>query len=139
MYATHCTNSGVPWWQVFPIYKRYDNHRTFLRWGCSPEEAQQIYISPLVEAKQYSKILQHDPFVKTQTALAKEIGVSRVRITQVMNLLKLASKVQECLLGLQDQKTIRFFSERRLRPLIQIDDPKRQMLEFRKMLLEVHG
>jgi hypothetical protein len=42
----------------------------------------------------------------------------------------LDSEVQEKLLKLEDQGAMRFFSERRLRPLIQIGDPRRQMREL---------
>lgn len=65
------------------------------------------------------------------------MGVSRVRLTRVMNLLRPALEVQERLPGLQDQKAIRFFSEHRLRPLTQVEDPKRQVREFQKTLAEV--
>ena len=77
--------------------------------------------------------------MKTQADLAREMGVSRVRITQIMNLLRLDSEVHERLLGLEDQRAIRFFSERRLRPLIQIEDPRRQMREFERMLAQIPG
>jgi hypothetical protein len=97
----------------------------------------QVHTSPLLEARRYSRILKNDPFVKTQADLAREMGVSRVRITQVMNLLKLAPEVQEQLLRLEDDKAVRFFRERRLRPLIQLEDPKRQVDEFQKMLAQV--
>lgn len=90
-----------------------------------------------LEAKKYAGILKNDSLVKTQADLAREMGVSRVRITQVMNLLRLTSEVQEQLLRLEDPKAIRFFSEHRLRPPIQIEDPKRQVDEFRKMLAQV--
>ncbi len=96
-------------------------------------------MSPLVEARRYHSILGHDPFVKTQTDLSKEMGVSRARITQIMNLQKLAPDVQKHLLALQDQKSIRFFTEHRLRPLVQIDDPKRQLREFRRMLGQIEN
>jgi hypothetical protein len=65
------------------------------------------------------------------------MGVSRARVTQITNLLRLDSEVQEKLLKLEDQGAIRFFSERRLRPLIQIEDPKRQVREFEKMLVQI--
>jgi len=54
-----------------------------------------------------------------------------------MNLLRLAPEVQERLLGLQDQRAVRFFSERRLRPLIPIEDPQRQMRELERMLGQI--
>jgi hypothetical protein len=51
----------------------------------------------------------------------------------------LDSEVQEKLLKLEDQGAIRFFSERRLRPLIQIEDPRRQLREFERMLAQIPG
>ena len=64
------------------------------------------------------------------------MGVSRVRITQVLSLLRLAPEIQEQLLRLTDQRAIRFFSENRLRPLTQIDDPARQIEEFQRLLVQ---
>ncbi|MCK4916470.1 MAG: hypothetical protein KAS89_09865, partial [Candidatus Eisenbacteria sp.] len=90
-----------------------------LQWKGIPDEPERVYTSPLQEARRYVRILENDPSVKTRADLAREMGVSRVRITQIMNLLRLDSEIQEQLLGLEDQRAIRFFSERRLRPLIQ--------------------
>ena len=98
---------------------------------------ERVYSSPLLEARRYAGILKRDPFVKTQADLAREMGVSRVRITQVMSLLRLAPEIQEQLLHLTDQQAIRFFSENRLRPLTQIEDPARQLEEFQKLLAQV--
>ena len=98
---------------------------------------ERVYTSPILEARRYASLLQRDPFVKTQADLARETGVSRVRITQVMSLLRLAPEIQEQLLRLTDQQAIRFFSENRLRPLTQIDDPTRQVEEFQKLLAQI--
>jgi len=46
-------------------------------------------------------------------------------------MLRLPPQIQDQLLYLTDQQAIRFFSENRLRPLTQIDDPSRQHEEFR--------
>ena len=64
------------------------------------------------------------------------MGVSRVRITQVMSLLRLSPEIQDQLLRLTDQRAIRFFSENRLRLLTQIDDSARQLEAFQKLLAE---
>ena len=61
----------------------------------------------------------------------------RVRITQVMSLLRLAPAIQDQLLRLTDQQAIRFFSENRLRSLTQIADPQRQLEEFQKLLAQI--
>ncbi len=135
--ATHCTISDPAWWHSFPVYKTLQSRRVVFRWERPQAESERVYASPLLEAKRYASILQHDPLVKTQADLAREIGVSRVRITQVMSLLRLAPEIQEHLLRLEDQQAIRFFRERRLRPLIQIEDPRRQVEEFQKLLAQV--
>jgi hypothetical protein len=51
-----------------------------------------------------------------------------------MGLLKLPEEIQRVLLGLDDQRSIRFFSERRLRPLLMIPKPAKQVREFNRML-----
>ena len=137
MLATHCTAADPAWWHAFPVYKTLQSRRVVFRWERPLAEPERIYTSPLLEAKRYASILQHDPVVKTQADRAREMGVSRVRITQVMSLLRLAPEIQDQLLRLTDQPAIRFFSENRLRPLTQIDDPKRQLEEFQKLLAQV--
>ncbi|MEW5692801.1 MAG: hypothetical protein AB1765_05850, partial [Candidatus Hydrogenedentota bacterium] len=64
---------------------------------------------------------------------AREMGITRARVSQIMALLKLAPEIQKALLSLQEQKTIRFFSEHRLRPLLTIKDPIEQIEEFKKI------
>ena len=146
MLATHCTANDPAWWQVFRVYQTIDKHptrrggtgrRVVFVWTPPPVVPARVYTSPLLEAQRYAAILQRDPFVKTQADLAREMGVSRVRITQVLSLLRLAPEIQDQLLRLTDQPAIRFFSENRLRPLTQIDDPKRQLEEFQKLLAQV--
>ena len=145
MLATHCTADDPTWWQVFRVYQTIDTRptrrggtgrRVVFQWTPPPVVPARVYTSPLLEAQRYAAILQRDPFVKTQADLAREMGVSRVRITQVMSLLRLAPEIQDQLLRLTDQATIRFFSENRLRPLTQIDDSARQLEAFQKLLAE---
>ena len=145
MLATHRTADDPTWWQVFHVYQTIDKHptrrghagrRIVFQWTPPPVVPERVYTSPLLEAWRYANILQSDPFVKTQADLARELGVSRVRITQVMSLLRLAPEIQAQLLRLTDQQAIRFFSENRLRPLTQIADPARQLEEFRKLLAQ---
>ncbi len=146
MLATHCTADDPTWWQIFRVYQTIDKHptrrggtgrRIVFQWTPPPVVAERVYTSPLLEARRYAAILQRDPFIKTQADLAREMGVSRVRITQVLSLLRQAPEIQEQLLRLTDQRAIRFFSENRLRPLTQIDNPQRQFEEFQKLLAQV--
>ena len=143
MLATHCTADDPTWWQIFRVYQTIDTRptsrggtgrRIVFQWTPPPVIPERVYTSPLLEARRYAGILQRDPFVKTQADLAREMGVSRVRITQVLSLLRLAPAIQDHLLRLTNQPAIRFFSENRLRPLTQIADPARQLQEFQKLL-----
>jgi hypothetical protein len=106
---THCETSTF--WQEFDIYIEI-RRRKFIGIGALPEKPQRLYESPLREALLYQRLLS-GPF---------------------MALLKLPEKIQRVLLGLDDQKAIRHFSERRLRPLLAIPDPTRQVREFNRML-----
>ena len=110
--------------------------RIVFQWTPPAVVPERVYTSPLLEARRYAAILERDPFVKTQADLAREMGVSRVRITQVISLLRLAPEIQNQLLHLTSQAAIRFFSENRLRPLTQIEDPARQLEEFTKLLAQ---
>jgi hypothetical protein len=49
--------------------------------------------------------------------IAAREGVTRARVTQIMNLLKLPGEMQDFLFGLDDPEEIRKYSERRLRSI----------------------
>ena len=73
----------------------------------------------------------------SQGDIAQRESISRPRVNQIMGLARLAPEIQKQLLHLTDQKAIRFFSENRLRPLTQIEDPQRQLEEFQKLLAQI--
>lgn len=97
-----------------------------------PINLPRIYESPLLEARRYENLFK-DPLVKTQSDIAREMGITRARVSQIMALLKLAPEIQRELFEFQGQKAIRFFSERRLRPLLNIKEPSKQIQEFNKL------
>ena len=59
-----------------------------------------------------------DGKVKSFNDIAKKEGLTRARVTQFMNLLKLPIDFQKFLLGLNDPVEILKYSERKLRKLI---------------------
>jgi hypothetical protein len=65
-------------------------------------------------AIQWKKMLD-DGQVGSLSELAKKVGLTRARVTQIMNLLKLPDELQKFLVDLNDPKEIRRYSERRLR------------------------
>jgi hypothetical protein len=126
----------VTWWQEFDIYKEIKNRRTSIKIGKPPVKKEKIYENPLMEAKRYRNLLS-DPLINNQSDIARDLGVTRARVSQLMSLLKLAPEIQKTLLGFEDQKMVRFFSEYRLRPLLTINNPDQQVKEFKKMMNEV--
>jgi hypothetical protein len=56
-----------------------------------------------------------DWVVGSLSQIAEKEGLTRARVTQIMNLLKLPIEMREFLVGLEDPREIRKYSERRLR------------------------
>ena len=67
--------------------------------------------------------------------LSRILGVSRAKITQTMNLLKLAPEVQDIMINLEKKdKRLQILTERRLRPLVQIENGAEQHKRFQKLI-----
>jgi len=56
----------------------------------------------------------------TKAGLARKLGILKARLTQIMNLLKLASEIQDYLKNINNPSLLRFFNENRLRPVASI-------------------
>ena len=55
--------------------------------------------------------------VESLSQIAKKEGLTRARVTQIMNLLKLPAEFKEFLVELNDPKEIRKYSERKIRKI----------------------
>jgi hypothetical protein len=75
--------------------------------------------------------------VPTQAAIACREGITRARVTQVMGLLRLAPEIQEHVLSLPDMVRRPAITERALRPIAQIENPKNQMAEFQELVAQL--
>jgi DNA-binding XRE family transcriptional regulator len=71
--------------------------------------------------------------VNTQAALARKLGISKARLTQIMNLLKLAPEIRSYIKDLDDPELLRYLNEKRLRKLTSIKNEKNQTIEFEKI------
>ena len=78
------------------------------------------------------KQLRERPDIPSNADLARHLGISQARVTQTLNLLKLAPEILDTLLNLPDDQ-IHLFSERRLRPIAQTMPPKKQTAALDKM------
>ena len=76
----------------------------------------------LDEARRYQEYLERND-VNTRAEIAEIFGVSRARVTQYLNLLKLPKWIIKFLDNNRENcEVIEYFTERRLRPLTLIDD-----------------
>lgn len=71
-----------------------------------------VYVNPILKAKEYAGMLE-DKGV-TQTILAKDLGISRTRLTQILNLLKLPQEKQDYILKYGEEEML---TERTLRKM----------------------
>jgi hypothetical protein len=89
-------------------------------------------VHPIHLAMKWRRMLDADASLN-MAQLARNQGVSRARVTQVMNLLALPLDVQAHLTALQEPAAIRFFSEHKLRPLAACATPEIQAHRFREL------
>jgi len=68
------------------------------------------YVNPIMKAKEYNKMLKTEGISRSQ--LAQRLGISRVRATQILNLLKLPKEKQDYILKHGKQELV---TERKLR------------------------
>ena len=80
------------------------------------------------------------PGIGTKAEVAEVFGVSRARVTQYMNLLKLPRPILDFLLAnAENPEVLRLFTERRLRPLTWIEDPQECLGRFREVVKGFKG
>ena len=75
----------------------------------------------------------------TQSRIAAREGISRARVTQVMNLLHLPDRIQADLLSPPAPLEIHAFSERSLRVLVSCHDEKNQVRQWRTLIDGMRG
>jgi ParB-like chromosome segregation protein Spo0J len=88
--------------------------------------------NPIRLALSWRKMLDADSTL-TRSKLAKNVGVSRARVTQIMNLLRLPEPVISHVAPLTAQKDLRVFSERHLRLILATNGTAAQVAAFRKL------
>jgi hypothetical protein len=94
---------------------------------------QPTIIDLLNRAERYQNTLWGNNRVNTQAALARKLGMSKARLTQIMNLLKLAPEIRSYIKNLDDLELLQFINEKRLRPIASIQDEKIQVIKFNKI------
>lgn len=81
------------------------------------EKLIRCYRNPVFIAKEYKRMIEIGE-IKNQSDLASKLGVSRVRVSQVLSLLKLDENIKKAVEKLGDPITSRIITERMLRSCI---------------------
>lgn len=96
----------------------------------------QLSIHPFILARSWQQELNDDTKL-TKAKIAIREGISRARVTQLMNLLQLPSEIQSCLLNPPRPLGIHSFSERSLRALVSHKNEIIQVSRWRKLVDEL--
>jgi hypothetical protein len=72
-----------------------------------------VYTQPTIielidRAERYQNTLRRNNRVNTRAALARKLGISKARLTQIMNLLKLAPEMKSYIKKLDDQELLHY-------------------------------
>jgi len=76
-----------------------------------------IYRNPIYLARKYKRMIDNGQ-VKNQSGLARKLGISKVRIHQILSLLKLDPLILQELEKLGDPLEAKIITERMLRPYV---------------------
>jgi len=134
-----CQVFGCPSWLPDPD-NRQNSVRRFLFWLPEPQTATETPIPPASPPPRRSAIdlalefrrLLDDGVVNNRAGIARWYGISRARVTQVMNVLRLPRSALDllCELGAQDPS---WCTERRLRPLLLLPTEAEQLAAIRRL------
>ena len=90
-----------------------------------------VYRSPIYLAREYKQMIDNGQ-VKNQSDLARKLGISRVRIHQILSLLKLNPLIIQELEKLGDPLKSKIITERRLRSYV--NKPYKEQIEILDIL-----
>jgi len=96
-----------------------------------------VYRNPIYLTKEYKKMIDSGE-VKNQAELARKLGISRARVTQILNLLKLNYLIVQELEILGDPLKSRIITKRMLRPYVNKSfREQKELLSILKTFFEV--
>jgi esterase/lipase len=99
------------------IYRTFIYQFYFQTVTKKPSTPKKIYRNPISLAREYKKMLDSGE-AKTKAELARIKDISRARVTQILNLLKLDKNIIDNLEQFGDPMEIKLISERKLRKVI---------------------
>ena len=121
-------------WDEYDIFQLVMNKAPVFDIGILEPSEPEIYPNPIKIALQYQQMLD-EGIASSRADLARILDVSRAKVTQMLNLLKLDEEIQEFMLGLEDtDERLKVLTERRLRQISKIIDSEHQKDEFLKII-----
>jgi len=121
---------------VHPIPFPTDILESFASASKEESQAAEPRIHPFLLAQSWRQELDQDTGL-TKAKIAAREGISRARVTQVLNLLKLPAEIQACLRTPPAPLEIHCFSERSLRVLVACGDVQIQTSRWQNLVQEL--
>ena len=108
----------------------------FPRKATKPNKTKSIHRNPIYLSREYKRMIDNGQ-VKNQSGLARKLGISRVRIHQILSLLKLDSLIIQELENFGDPLKSKIITERMLRPYVKKSfREQKELLYILKTLLK---
>ena len=108
---------GIEWLPVHAICENWVSNFILARKVPKAKTLQKkskSVLHPIHRAVEFQRLLDSGA-VNSRAGLAKKFGISRARVTQLLNLLQLDPEYQAFLLRLRDVESVKLYSERKLR------------------------
>ena len=130
----------LPVWDRFPIHHFRRNNKPAIEIGPEPPKkivTQKLHHSNYLKRSLYYHELLEKGHVQSQTALAKQVGISRTKARLILQLLKLDDKIKDFIFKIDDSDPgLDFLTVYRLQPLLQVKSKERQRRKFWQMIEE---
>lgn len=103
--------------------------------SCDQSNNKAIRIHPYHQACRWHQEIERDTSI-TKSKIAAREGLSRARVTQLMNLLELPEEIQKDLQNPTAPLDIHSFGERRLRQIVACGDRETQLHRWQELIRE---
>ena len=119
-------------WNKVQYYQVFKDKTPAFRVGQKKISAAKTYSNPIKIALKYQETLALGQ-ADSQVDVSRKLGVSRAKVTQMLNLLNLDEEIREFVLNLdRTDARLQDITERRLRPLTQlaVDEQRKRFWEL---------
>ena len=127
-------------WDHFPIHHIRRNNKPIIAIGHKKKKqllTQKLHHPNYLKKALYYHELLEKGYVQSQTALAKQVGISRTKTRLILQLLKLDAEIKDFILRIDDSDPgLNFLTVYRLQPLLQVKSKERQRRKFWQMIEE---